>query len=519
MPEIQQEITDVSQPNRLDGSFLEVKGITKAFPGVLALDDVSLKVNHGEIHAIIGENGAGKSTLMHIIAGVYQPDQGTMEINHEIYAPGDEKAAQRSGVAIVFQERSLFPSLSIAENIYAGRQPVTRRGTIDFKFMNEHTQELLDELEVDIKPSDLVFDLSPSQQQLVEIAKALSQNVRILILDEPTSSLTVSEARQLFRILRQQAERGVAVVYVSHRLAEVFEIADRVTVLRDGRVTGVRNIGETTADELIRLEVGRALSFVPEPIPDLSEARYLLDIQHLVVPPVRGATVKVRSGEIVTLAGLVGAGRTELCEAIFGLRKKVSGSIQVDGKEITINHPVEAMRAGIGMVPEDRRLAGLFLAMDITSNISSANLELVSQNGLIVEQKRKQLALDSVERMNIVPPMIDRQVMDFSGGNQQKVLLAKWLARNPRILIVDEPTRGVDVGAKAELYNILRQLAQKGVALLVVSSDLPEVLAISHKIVVMSEGRTVGELDPREADEFTILQLATPQGIATGGES
>ncbi len=497
---------------------LSVRNISKAFPGVQALDDVSFDVLPGEIHAMVGENGAGKSTLMHIIAGVYQADEGVMVIEGENYAPEDEKAAQEAGVAIVFQERSLFPPLSVAENIFAGRQPNTRRGTIDFKFMNERTAELLQSLDVNIKPSAHVVDLSPSQQQLVEIAKALSQEIRILILDEPTSSLTVSEARHLFRILRQQAERGVAIVYVTHRLAEVFEIADRVTVLRDGQVTGVRNIKETDADELIHLEVGRKLSFDPEPIPDLQDAEYMLSVEQLEADPVIEATVKVKAGEIVTLAGLVGAGRSELCEAIFGLRKVTAGKIYVQGVEFQPRHPVDAMNLGIGMVPEDRRLAGLFLAMSVSDNITSANLMSLSKNGLLDEKMRRQLAEESVKQMNVIPPMIDREVMYFSGGNQQKILLAKWLARKPRILIVDEPTKGVDVGAKAELYSILRELASEGVALLVVSSDLPEVLAISHRIIVMSEGQTVGVLDPREVEEYDILQLATPAGIAAEGE-
>jgi ribose transport system ATP-binding protein/rhamnose transport system ATP-binding protein len=497
---------------------LVVEGITKTFPGVRALDNVSFEVLAGEIHAMVGENGAGKSTLMHTIAGVYQPDAGNMAIEGHPYAPQNEKDAQEAGVAIVFQERSLFPPLSVAENIFAGRQPVSKSGLIDFDFMNERTAELLRDLDVDIDPATLVVELSPSQQQLVEIAKALSQKVRILILDEPTSSLTVSEARHLFKILRHQAELGVAIVYVTHRLAEVFEIADRVTVLRDGQVTGVRSIGETDADELIHLEVGRKLSFVPEPIPETGGAPILLEVRHLEADPVTDASVTVRAGEIVTLAGLVGAGRSELCEAIFGLRKTTAGQIFIAGKELHPRHPVEAMNEGIGMVPEDRRLAGLFLAMDIVDNVISANMLALSKNGLMLDSKCRRLAQESVEQLNVVPPMIDREVMYFSGGNQQKVLLAKWLARKPKILIVDEPTKGVDVGAKAELYSVLRELARGGVALLVVSSDLPEVLAISHRIVVMSEGRTVGDLDPREVEEYDILQLATPQGIAAEGE-
>jgi ribose transport system ATP-binding protein/rhamnose transport system ATP-binding protein len=479
------------------------------------LNDVSLEVLPGEIHALVGENGAGKSTLMHIVAGVYQPDQGQMEIDGSSYAPQDEKAAQQAGVAMVFQEGSLFPPLSIAENIFAGRQPLTSLGLVDFAPMRKHTRELLRDLEVDLDPSTLVAELSPSQRQLVEIAKALSQQVRLLILDEPTSSLTISEARHLFKVLRRLAERGVAIVYVTHRLAEVFEVAHRVTVLKDGRVTGVRKIGETTPDELIQLEVGRELSFEPDPARVAEVAPVVLEIENLVVPPVIQASLKVRAGEIVCLAGLVGAGRTELCEAVFGIRQRVSGSIRVDGAEIDPRHPLDAMQAGIAMVPEDRREAGLFLMMSIAANIASANMDVVSRSGIVDDREVGRLSAQAADSLRIATPSLEREVMFLSGGNQQKVLLARWLARQPKILIVDEPTRGVDVGAKSDLYAILRELARKGVALLVVSSDLPEVLALAHRIVVMSAGRTVGDLDAGQADEITILQMATPVGVAS----
>jgi ribose transport system ATP-binding protein/rhamnose transport system ATP-binding protein len=496
---------------------LSIQNITKAFPGVLALDNVTFEVLPGEIHAMVGENGAGKSTLMHIVAGVHHPDHGTMALDGKAFAPLDEKAAQEGGVAMVFQEGSLFPPLSVAENIFAGRQPVSGLGGIDFKSMRKTTHQLLQDLEVDIDPNTPVAALPPSQRQLVEIAKALSQNVRLLILDEPTSSLTISEARRLFKLLHRLADRGVAVVYVTHRLAEVFEVAHRVTVLKDGRVTGVRKIAETTPDELIHLEVGRELSFEPDPTRAPAEASIVLEVEDLVVPPVKHASFNVRAGEIVCLAGLVGAGRTELCEAIFGIRRRVSGRIRVQGAEINPRHPRDAMAAGIGMVPEDRREAGLFLAMSVAANIAAANLDQVSRNEIIVQKEVERLANQSVDTLRIITPSLEREVMFLSGGNQQKVLLGKWLAQRPRLLIVDEPTRGVDVGAKSDLYAILRELARNGVALLVVSSDLPEVLALAHRIVVMSEGRTVGELDARQANEVTILQMATPRTVAREG--
>ena len=495
---------------------LLITGVTKTFPGVTALDDVSLEVQAGEIHALVGENGAGKSTLMHLVAGVYKPDSGTMQIDGKPYEPEDEKAAQKAGVAMVFQEGSLFPPLSVAENIFAGRQPVSRF-QVDFVRMQRETQKLLQNLEVVLDPSMPVLSLSPSQRQLVEIAKALSQNVRILILDEPTSSLTITEARHLFKVLHRLTEQGVAIIYVTHRLAEVFEVADRVTVLRDGRVTGNRKIGETTPDELIHLEVGRELSFEPDASRVSIDAPFVLEVENLAAPPVMSASLKVRAGEIVCLAGLVGAGRTELCEAIFGVRKKISGKISINGDEINPFHPIDAMQAGIGMVPEDRRDAGLFLAMSIAANIAAGNLNEVSRNGIVVKREVGRLATRSVQTLRIVAPSVEHEVMFLSGGNQQKVLLARWLARRPKLLIVDEPTRGVDVGSKSDLYKILRELAENGIALLVISSDLPEVLALAYRIVVMSEGHTVGELDAHQADEVTILQMATPKSVVREG--
>ncbi len=519
MPESYENTPLMSQAD-VDGTArLSVRGISKAFPGVQALDDVSFDVLPGEIHALVGENGAGKSTLMHIVAGVYDPDAGRMAIGGKPYTPEDEKAAQRAGIAMVFQEGSLFPPLSVAENIFAGRQPVNRFGLIDFPTMNQQTQLLMDDLELEIAPSTLVSTLSPGQRHLVDIAKALSQEIELLILDEPTSSLTISEARLLFKILRRLAKQDVAVVYVTHRLAEVFEIADRVTVLRDGVVTGIRIIADTTHDELIHLEVGRILSFEPDKTRTPADAPVVLEVQNMTALPVKNASLQVRAGEIVCLAGLVGAGRSELCEAVFGLRPWESGNLLFEGAPLRPRHPLDAMRAGIGMVPEDRRAAGLFLDMGVSSNIVAANLDAVSKNGLVVEGEINSMAEVYADSLNIITPDLERHVLYLSGGNQQKVMLAKWLARNPKLLIVDEPTRGVDVGAKADVYEILRQLAKNGIALLIVSSDLPEVLSLAHRIVIMSEGRTVGEVDPLEADEVAILQLATPIGVATKGSS
>jgi ribose transport system ATP-binding protein/rhamnose transport system ATP-binding protein len=340
-------------------------------------------------------------------------------------------------------------------------------------------------------------------------------DLRLLILDEPTSSLTISEARHLFRVLHTLAPRGVAIVYVSHRLVEVFEVADRVTVLRDGRVTGVRRITDTSPEELIQLQVGRELSFEPDPRRAADDAPVVLEVEGVAAPPVSSVSLRVRAGEIVCLAGLVGAGRTETCEAIFGLRPRLAGRIAVAGQTIAPRHALDAMNAGIGMVPEDRKDAGLFLAMSIAANISAASLDAVTQAGVISDRLIRERADLFVKQLRIATPDIEREVRLLSGGNQQKVLLAKWLARSPRVLIVDEPTRGVDVGSKADVHAILRQLAASGTALLVVSSDLPEVLALAHHIVVMSEGRVAGEMDAAAADEVSILQMAAPGTTST----
>jgi ribose transport system ATP-binding protein/rhamnose transport system ATP-binding protein len=489
---------------------LQVRGVSKSFPGVRALSDVDLDVAPGELHALIGENGAGKSTLMHLIAGVFPLDSGEITLDGAAYLPADEAAAQLAGVAMVYQERSLTPELSVAENVFAGRQPTRRFGIIDEGAMKRRTRELLAELETGIPAETRVGLLSPGQQQMVEIAKALSMDLRLLILDEPTSSLTISEARHLFRVLRTLSARGVGIVYVTHRLVEVFEVASRVTVLRDGRVTGVRRIDETTPAELIQLQVGRELSFEPDSRRVAEDAPIVLEVEDLAAPPVSSVSLRVRAGEIVCLAGLVGAGRTETCEAIFGLRPRLSGRINVDGHVIHPRHAMDAMNAGIGMVPEDRKDAGLFLAMSVAANIAAASLDAVTQAGVISDRLIKERAEEFVKQLRIATPSIDREVRLLSGGNQQKVLLAKWLARKPRVLIVDEPTRGVDVGSKADVYAILRELAASGTALLVVSSDLPEVLALAHRIIVMSEGRVAGELDAAGADEVRILQLAAP---------
>ena len=490
---------------------LLVRDATKDFPGVRAVDRVSFEVRRGEVHALIGENGAGKSTLMHLVAGVYAPDSGRIELDGVLIAGLGEQATSEAGIAMVYQERSLVGALSVAENVFAGRQPVNALGIIRTTAMHEATRRILRDLEVDLDPASAVTDLSPGQQQMVEIAKGLSHELKVLILDEPTASLTINESRHLFRIIRRLKEQGVSIVYVSHRMSEVFEISDRVTVMRDGRVTGVRDTSATTHAELIALMVGRTLIFDPDPRRAAADAAVALEVRDLEAAPISGANLTVRYGEIVCLAGLLGSGRSEVCEAIFGLRPIQAGTVLVDGSPLRAHSPADAMQAGISMLPEDRKEGGLFQEFSIADNLVSANLPAYTHSGFLSDREIRRASERYVGALRVATPDIDKSVSALSGGNQQKVLLAKWLVRDPKILIVDEPTRGVDVGSKADIYRILRDLAAGGMAILVVSSDLPEVLALAHRIVVMSEHRVACEIDASTATEIAILEAASPK--------
>lgn len=488
---------------------LEVRGLSKRFPGVIALDDVSISVEHGEIRALLGENGAGKSTLGKIVAGIHAPSSGTVLIDGQEVQLVDERAAGALGIGIVHQEGSLVPQLSVAENIFAGRQPVGRFGQVLVDRMRAEAAQLIAQLGVAIDPARRVAELSAAQAQIVEIAKALSQDLKLLILDEPTAALTLNETDRLFEVVRRLAAGGVSVIYVSHRLAEIFALCHRVSVLKDGRLVGTREVATTSTDELIRLMVGRDVHLLRE-TQQRQPGRLVLDASHVAAGAmVADASVSVHAGEIVCLSGLIGSGRSEFCETIFGARKRTKGTVVIDGQDYRPGGTWDAKLAGVGMVPEDRKTAGLFLGMDIVNNIAATVLDKVSDGVRFSESKAAALAQSFVAEMRISTPSVRQVVGNLSGGNQQKVLLAKWLAMEPKLLIVDEPTRGVDVGARAEIYRLLRALAAKGVALLVVSSDLPEVLALADKIVVMAEGRTVGTLNGREATEESVLRLAT----------
>jgi len=500
---------------------LEMSGIGKQFPGVRALDDMQLDVRAGEVHAIVGENGAGKSTLMHILAGVYQPDAGRIDFaDHTDVRIVDEQDAQRLGIAIVYQERSLFDSLTVAENIFAGRQPVRFGGWIDRHRMEEEARGLLARVGLDVHPRAPLDTLSPAQQQLVEIAKALSLDPRLIIFDEPTAALTEAETSMLFRVIRSLRAAGKAVIYISHRLEEIFAIADRVTVLKDGRWQGTIPASEATPQVLVKRMVGRELTSIhrakPFPTDGTRSVPATLDVQGLTDPPARKASgahlqdvsFQVRAGEIVALAGLAGAGRTETALSIFGARPFATGRVAVAGQSVQLRNVPDAIATGIGYLPEDRKQAGLFLDMSVAHNVAAAGLRRFGKfvtSGYAVEQA----AEDYRRQLRIACQSVRQPVRSLSGGNQQKVLLAKWLIVEPRVLIVDEPTCGVDVGGKAEVHRLLIDLAERGTAVLVISSDLPEVLTLADRVIVMAQGRVAGELSRAEATEEQIVHLAS----------
>jgi len=508
--------------NGTSASLLVMRGIHKRFPGVQALKGVDLEVRAGEVQALVGENGAGKSTLMHILAGVYQADEGTIEIQGRANVViADEQAAQRMGIAIVFQERSLFAPLSVAENVFAGRQPVNRWGRIDRRNLHNQARAWLDRVSLAVEPDVPVDLLSPAQQQLVEVAKALSVGARLIIFDEPTAPLTETETSALFRVIAQLKSEAVGIICISHRLEEIFQIADRVTVLKDGAGQGTFAVPETHPGELIARMVGRDLSLHqrqnhvgPHTSPVRLEVVSLCDAEEFrgSRPYLQGISFRVRSGEILVLAGLAGAGRTELALSLFGARARASGEIRVDGECVKLESPAEAIAAGLGYASEDRKDGGLFLDRAIVQNIVAARLQDFGtwwfndhQGATVAEEFRRTLRVACRD--------VNQPVQELSGGNQQKIVLAKWLLANPKVLIVDEPTRGIDVGAKSEVHGVLRELARQGTAVIVISSDLPEVLAVADRVLVMRDGRIVGELAGEEASEEKVLRCAT---IANG---
>ena len=482
-------------------------GLVKSFGGVRALRGVDFDLRAGEVHALAGENGAGKSTLMHLMAGVHQPDSGTMEIDGRLVTIPDEAAAQRLGVSIVYQERSLFDLLTVAENLFVNRPPTGRWGMIDKQKMRRGAKELLNAVNLQVDPEAQLSRLPPAQQQMIEIAKALSLQAHILILDEPTAAITLAETETLFRLMRQMKAQGVGMVYISHRLEEIFKIADRVTVLKDGASQGTWNVPDVTPAQLVSRMVGRETIYQHTRREVNRSGMPRLQVSGLSDSYLKDITFEAYGGEILGVAGLAGAGRTETAMAIFGARSLAKGEIRVDGKPVMIRHPQDAMKAGIAYVTEDRRDLGLFLRMNIGENVAAADLQRFGGWGFNMALMMS-TARDYIRRLRIAAPGPETISGQLSGGNQQKVLLSRWLLRGPKVLIVDEPTRGIDVGAKTEIYDVLRSLADAGASVIAISSDLPEVLAISDRILVMREGAIAAELPGGGATEETIMRHA-----------
>jgi rhamnose transport system ATP-binding protein len=480
--------------------FVSMTGMSKSFVGVKVLKSVDFDVRAGEVHALLGENGAGKSTLIKILSGLYSPDAGSISVNGEITRFSSTRDATAAGIATVYQELLLFPELTVAENVFLGHYPRKAGGWIDWQEVRSRTRALLDQLDTsDLDVDAKVLTLSVAQRQRVEIAKALSRNARILIMDEPTASLVESDVQRLMQVVRQLRDRGVGIVYVSHRLAEIFELADRVTVLRDGALVGTRQIGEVDERQLVSMMVGRSIDSL-FPKADAAIGETVLEVRNLNHGRhVRDISFSLRRGEILGIAGLVGSGRTELALTLFGMTPATSGEILLEGKPVKIDSPRQARDLGIAYVPEDRGLQGLVKPMAIRKNISMATIERLSAGIFIKAAAEAQRALEAVRRFSIRCRDIGQPVGELSGGNQQKVVIAKWLETNPKVLILDEPTRGVDVGAKAEIHTIMGELVKQGVAILMISSELPEVLGMSDRVLVMSGGRVTDEVPRAEA--------------------
>ena len=492
----------------------EARGIEKNFPGVKALDDVHFSLRRGEVHALVGENGAGKSTLMMVLGGIYQPDRGELFINGKKVQFNNPRESIKSGIGIVFQELSLVPQLSVAENIFYNRQPTNRMGLVNKKLLNQKTQEMLFDVNA-FGPGDPVHKLSLANQQVVEILKAMSEHPQIIILDEPTSSLSETETRQLFKNVRKLKEQGISFIFVSHHLSEIFEIADTVTVLRDGQTVTSAKVSEIDEDFLISNMVGRSISNIyGKRSPDEKIGDVIFEAKGLTRKGVfEDVSFNVRKGEIVGFSGLVGAGRTEIGRAIFGADSLDSGEMYLMGKPLHIHSCDQAIRQGVAYMTEDRKGLGLYLAFNIRQNLAANRLWEFTSGGIVNDRRLDASAEETVKDFNVVTPSIRKTVNQLSGGNQQKVLLAEWMSIRPKLLIVDEPTRGVDVGAKCEIYKILRRMAaQNECGIIMISSDLPEVLGVSDRIIAMKDGRKVGELDGPTATEVSVMNLIAGSG-------
>ena len=488
---------------------VEINHVSKTFPGVKALDDVSFHLRAGEVMALLGENGAGKSTLMKVLSGVYTRDSGEVKIFGKPQGDLTPKLAQELGVAIIHQELNMCAHLSVAENIFLGREEI-HTGVLANRQMCKKAREVLDRLNIDIDPNMIVGDLQVSKQQMVEIAKALATNAKILIMDEPTSALTSKEIDDLFVIIHKLKEEGCGIVYISHRLEELQHIVDRVTIMRDGKYITEMNYKDTRLEDIISLMVGREIK---EKFPRVQckRGKKIFEVRGLNAGKmVRDVDIELYEGEIVGVAGLMGAGRTETTRAIFGVDQKESGEIILDGSKVDIHSPMDAIKAGIVLAPEDRKKDGLCTKLSIRENIALPNLDILcNKAGVVNRKKERTMTEKAVVDLKIKLPNAEVNAATLSGGNQQKVVVAKWLARNSRVVIFDEPTRGIDVAAKVEIYNLMNQLKQQGIGVLFVSSEMPEVMGISDRIIVMCDGRVTGELKREEATQDLILKFAT----------
>jgi ribose transport system ATP-binding protein len=496
---------------------LIMRGITKRFPGVLALHEVNFDVHAGEVHALIGENGAGKSTLMKCLSGVYQRDSGEILFKGQSVNFANTRQAQEAGIATIYQELNQIPYLSITENIFLGTE-MQRGPLLNWREMHKRARELLDRLHLDIDPRTPIARLGVGQQQMVEVAKALHHNADLIIMDEPTSALSVREIEELFTIIRQLKANGVGLVYISHHLDETFEISERITVLRDGRHITTEPTSEMDMERLIKLMVGRDLSeqFPKETVPRGEE---VLRVENLTQGRrLRNISFALHKGEVLGIAGLVGAGRTELVRALFGADPIDSGKIFIDGQRVFINSPRDAIRHGLALLTEDRKRQGLILGMSTRENITLSVLEALTPTIFTSRRKESELSQKYIDSMAIKTPSQDQLVINLSGGTQQKVVLAKWMATHPRILIFDEPTRGIDVGAKVEIYKLMNALVKEGVAIIMISSELPEVLGMSDRIMVICEGQVTGFLTREEATQEKVMALATATAPASSGQ-
>ena len=488
---------------------IEMRGIDKAFGTNQVLKNAGFELRDGEIHALMGENGAGKSTLMKILTGVYTRDAGTVTVDGQEVVYKSPQEAEKAGIVFIYQELNVLFDLTVEENLFMGKEITKRFGICDKKAMRQKAQEVMDRMGVNIPVNAVMSDLSVGQQQMVEICKALMVNAKVLIMDEPTAALTESETEVLFEVIESLKKKGVSIVYISHRMEEIFRLCDRITILRDGQYVGTENIRDITMDGVVQMMIGREIG-ERYPQRNVTIGKEVIRVEGLTHEKMFcDVSFSVRAGEVLGVSGLMGAGRTEIMQAIFGNIPVVSGKVFIEGKEIRIKNPKQAIEAGIGFITEDRKTEGLLLEKSIAENIELCNLGKVSQKSVLSKAKGEALVERGIEEFHIRCFGPDHECHNLSGGNQQKVVLAKWIYTDPKILILDEPTRGVDIGAKKEIYSVINDMAAKGVAVIMVSSELPEVLGMSDRIMVIHEGRVTGIIDGKTSDQAKVMTLAT----------